>query len=197
MKLEAKKFRHWIKSRIPRGEALAKERVLYASDFLLQQFKKSLLLTSLIVTFFSMVSFSNNIVEPEHASHKIVQIEESINSLSGTINVDIARGLGLHDLGVVARSVVERVDSPSDPIAIGVDAQIEPMATRRGVAKADHVAEFPCRIDVQQRERWRRRMERLQRQTKHHRGVLADRIQHDRAIAGCDHLAHDEDGFRL
>ncbi len=91
MKLEAKKFRHWIKSRIPRGEALAKERVLHASDFLLQQLKKGLILTSLIITFFSMVSFSNNIVEPEHASHKIVQIEESINSLSGTINVDIAR----------------------------------------------------------------------------------------------------------
>ena len=32
---------------------------------------------------------------------------------------------------------------------------------------------------------------------KHHGGVLADRIKHDRVFAFSDHLAHDEDAFGL
>ncbi len=91
MKLEVKKLKHWIKSQIRNNEILARQRMLQASNFLLQQFKKGLIVTFLIITSFSMVSFRNKIVQPEHTNHKIVQIAESMNCLKGTIKLDVAR----------------------------------------------------------------------------------------------------------
>ena len=40
-------------------------------------------------------------------------------------------------------------------------------------------------------------MKRLAGQVEHHRGVLADRVQHDRPLELGDHFAHDVDGFGL
>ena len=76
--------------------------------------------------------------------------------------------------------MVERIDAPPQPVLVGVDDQIEAEPRCRRVAKRDHLAEFPGGIDMQQRKRQRRGIERLPRQMQHDRGILADRIQHHR-----------------
>ena len=75
--------------------------------------------------------------------------------------------------------------------------QIEPEPRGRLVAERDHLAELPGRVDVQERERRLRRIERLHRQVQHHRAVLADRIEHHRPLALGDDLAHDVDALGL
>src|SRR5699024_2032126 len=65
------------------------------------------------------------------------------------------------------------------------------------VTEFDHLPELPGRIDMQERE-WRLfRIERLQRQVKHHRAVLADGIQHDRSLTFRSHCADDMDRLSL
>jgi hypothetical protein len=63
------------------------------------------------------------------------------------------------------------------------------------IAHGVHVAEFPRGVDVQQRERGRCRVKRLDRKVQHHRTVLADRIQHDGPFALSHHLTHDVDAL--
>ena len=63
------------------------------------------------------------------------------------------------------------------------------------IAERDHFPEFPGRVDVQQRERRLRRVERLHREVQHHRAVLADGVEHDRPLALGDDLAQDVDAF--
>ena len=65
------------------------------------------------------------------------------------------------------------------------------------VAELDHLAELVGRVDVQQRERNRARIERLLRQPQQHRRVLADRVEHHRPLELGDHLAHDVDALGL
>src|SRR5580658_9537669 len=60
--------------------------------------------------------------------------------------------IGLHDLCVSA-AVIEWVNALAEPILIGVQSKVQPQSFRGRVAKRDHVAEFPCRIDVQERKR--------------------------------------------
>src|SRR5690606_23196355 len=55
----------------------------------------------------------------------------------------------------------------------------------------------PGRIDMEQRERRRRWVERLARQVQHDRAVLADRIEHHRVVRLGDNLAHDMDALGL
>src|SRR5699024_5886723 len=65
------------------------------------------------------------------------------------------------------------------------------------VPESDHLPELPGRIDMQERERRLFRIERLQRQVKHHRAVLADGIQHDRVLTFRSHFAYDIDRLSL
>ncbi len=50
---------------------------------------------------------------------------------------------------------------------------------------------------MEQREGRRRRIERLARQMQHDRAVLADRIEHHRALGLGDHFAQDVDALGL
>ena len=105
--------------------------------------------------------------------------------------------LGLHDLGVVRGSGVERIDA--GPLAFGVAMhdQLEAVFARHGVTECDHLAEFPPRVDMHQRKWDGTGQECLTRQMKHDRRVFSDRVQHDRRAALGDNLAHDVDRFCL
>ena len=100
-------------------------------------------------------------------------------------------------MGVQRRARGERIDAARNAVLVDVDDQIETEPPRRLVAERDHLAEFPGRIDVQQRKRQRRGIERLDRQMQHHAGILADRIEHHRLSEFGDDLAHDLDRLRL
>jgi hypothetical protein len=68
---------------------------------------------------------------------------------------------------------------------------------RIGITKLDHFGELVACIDVQERKRYLAGIEGLLRQPQHHRGVLADRIQHDRTREfGCG-FPQDVDAFGL
>src|SRR5262249_48665360 len=60
----------------------------------------------------------------------------------------------LHNPGVERRSGADRVDAALTPLVIGMHQQLDPVLRRSGVAKTDHVAKFPCRVDMKKRE-WR------------------------------------------
>ena len=77
--------------------------------------------------------------------------------------------------------------------------QIDSQLPSALVAKLDHLAKFPGRIHMQQRE-WRpRRVESLHRQMQQYRRVLAYGIHHHRVLELGNHFAHDKDalGFEL
>src|SRR6185437_16686366 len=60
---------------------------------------------------------------------------------------------GLHDLGMDRRAVRERADALRDAFLVDVHDQLEAQSLRSLVAELDHLAEFPRRIDMEQRER--------------------------------------------
>ncbi len=105
--------------------------------------------------------------------------------------------LRLHDVGVHLRAVRERVDALRQTLRVHVHEQLHAEFARHLVAKLVHVAELPRRVDVQQRKRRRRRIERLDREVQHHRAVLADGVEHHRLLALRHHLAHDVDALGL
>jgi len=80
---------------------------------------------------------------------------------------------------------------------IGMHAQIEAELARMAVAKLDHLPELVSGVDVQERKRRLLRMEGLLREAQHDRGVLADRIQHDRALELGHDLAEDVNALRF
>jgi hypothetical protein len=82
-------------------------------------------------------------------------------------------------------------------LLVDMDEQIEPEPRRRLVAKRDHLAEFPRRVDMQQRKRRLGGEERLHRQVQHHAGILADRIEHHRIAEFGDDFAQDGDRLGL
>mgnify|MGYP003349138318 CR=1 FL=1 len=65
------------------------------------------------------------------------------------------------------------------------------------VAELVHLTELPRGVDVQQRERQRRWEERLLREAKHDRTVLAERVEHHRPLRLGDGLAEDVDALGL
>ena len=69
----------------------------------------------------------------------------------------LLQAVGLHDLGVQCRAVVEGVDVLLDAVGIDVDDEIEAEPLGGFIAEGDHVAELPAGIDMHQRERaaWR------------------------------------------
>ena len=95
------------------------------------------------------------------------------------------------------RPRADRIDAALDAFLIDVHDQIEPEPFRRLVAKRDHLAEFPPRIDVEEREGRLCRIKRLPRQVQQNARILADRIhQHGVAKFGRD-LAQDRNRFRF
>ena len=75
--------------------------------------------------------------------------------------------------------------------------QTKPEAGDRLVAVVEHLGEVVAGVDVQQRERWRRRGEGLDRQVQHDDGVLATAEQHHGPLELAGDLAEDVDRLRL
>ena len=92
---------------------------------------------------------------------------------------------------------VDGSERPRFRRVVGVHDQPKAVLAAERVAKRDHVAELPARIDVQQRERQRARVERLHGEPHHDRRVLADRVQHHRVLELGRHLADDVDALGL
>ena len=67
----------------------------------------------------------------------------------------------LHDLRVKRGAGFDRADRASEAVFIDMNHQFQPQARRGCIAESDHVAEFPCGVDVKQWKRQLRRMEGL------------------------------------
>ena len=91
--------------------------------------------------------------------------------------------------------MIEGIDVLPQPLLIGVHQEFDVITMRDRVTERDHVPEFLRRVDVQQRKRRPPWIECLQGKVKHHRGILADRVKHDRFGKARDRLSHDENGF--
>jgi hypothetical protein len=109
----------------------------------------------------------------------------------------LLQALGLPDVGVHRRAMVERVDAPRHRVRVLVHEQLHADLGGHPVAELVHRLELPRRVDVQQRERWHRRIEGLRRQVQHAGAVLADRIQHHGLLGLRDRLAEDLDALGL
>ncbi len=83
------------------------------------------------------------------------------NAIVGSRIQRLTQGERLHDLRVDSAAVLDRIDALPEAIRIRVDDEMESQALRFGIAKLDHLPEFPFRIHVQHREGKRPRMERL------------------------------------
>ena len=103
----------------------------------------------------------------------------------------------LEQAAAALRADRERLRAGCDRVGVRVDDQPRADFLRVAVAELDHLPELVRRVDVQERERNRPRIERLLRQAQQHRRVLADRVQHDRPLELGDDLAHDGDAFRF
>ena len=69
----------------------------------------------------------------------------------------LAQGHSLHDVGVVPRPVVERVDAFSYAAGVGVDDQVQSQFCGCLVTELDHFPKLPGGVNVEQRERnWSR-----------------------------------------
>ena len=105
--------------------------------------------------------------------------------------------VGLHDVGVLLAAEVEGVHPHRDAILVDVLDQLALEIGLDLVAVPIHVLELPGRVDVQQREGQGARRERLLRQAKHDRGVLPDRVHHDRVVELRRGLADDLNALRF
>jgi hypothetical protein len=104
--------------------------------------------------------------------------------------------LGLPHVGV-ERAMVERVDPAFLSLRVLVDQQFHAAFARHAIAQLVHRLELPGRVDMQQRERRRRRIEGLARKVQHHRRILAHRVEHDRLLRFGHDLSQYVDAFRL
>src|SRR3984893_9345484 len=109
----------------------------------------------------------------------------------------LTQGLCLHDVGVHFGAVADRADAPGQALPIGMHDEPKSKLAGTTIAERDHLAEFPGRIDMQQRERQLRRIKRLECQMQEDGGVLADGIEQHRLVALGHSLADDVDAFGL
>ncbi len=94
-------------------------------------------------------------------------------------------------------AVVDRVVAFAAADLVGIHHEIEAALRRELVAKSEHVAEFPGRIHMQQRQGRSRGKERLSRQMGEDGRVLAAREQQYRALRLGHAVAQDVNGLRL
>ncbi len=105
--------------------------------------------------------------------------------------------LGLHHRGMQHRARCDRADAARQPFWIDMNDQLEPKAPRRRVAKFDHLAELPGRVDMEQPQRQPRGMERLARKVQQNARILAHRIEQYRVAELGRDLAQDRDRLRF
>ena len=103
--------------------------------------------------------------------------------------------LRLHDVGVILRTMIERVNALVDAFLVRVHTKFETEFGGNPVTELDHFAELPRGVDVQQRKWDLPRVECLTSQMKQHGRVLADRVQHHRAFELRHDLADNVDRF--
>ncbi len=87
--------------------------------------------------------------------------------------------------------MVKRIDPLPHTFLIGVDEHLDPFFLCNAVTKCGHLPEFPCRVDVQKRERGLFRVKCLHGKVQHDRAVLPNGIQHDRFLTLRRHFPHD------
>ncbi len=111
----------------------------------------------------------------------------------------LLQSLRLHHARMHGRTRADRINARSQSLLIDMHDQLKPERMCRAVAESDHIAKFPCRIDMEERERQPARVECLARDVQHHARILADRIEHHRTPECGGHLAHDADqlSFKL
>ena len=109
----------------------------------------------------------------------------------------LAERLGLHDVGVEGRAVAERPDPPLHALPVDVNQQLHPVRLGHAVPELVHLRELPGRVDVEQRKRRRRRVERLAREVQQDRGILPDRVEHHRSAKLGHRFAQDVDRLRF
>ena len=85
-----------------------------------------------------------------------------------------------------------------EAVLVDVDEQLDVGRFGDPLPERVHLPELPGRVDVQQRERKPARVERLPRQMKQDGAVLADRVEHHRALGLRDRVPQDVDrlGFQ-
>src|SRR5664279_3245324 len=109
----------------------------------------------------------------------------------------LAQAFRFHHLGVDRRARGYRRNTPSKSFLVDVYEHVHAQTAGGFVAKCDHLAEFPGRIDVKQRE-WRlARMKRLLRDAQQRARILAHRIEHHGIAVFADDLAHNIDCLGL
>jgi hypothetical protein len=106
---------------------------------------------------------------------------------------------GLQQTAALLRSEAEGIGSLVDCLRIGVDDQPRTDLRAKPVPELDHFPELIGCIDVQQGKRNRSGMKRLLGQPDHHRGVLADGVQHHRTLEFGGDFPYDVNtfGFQL
>jgi hypothetical protein len=82
-------------------------------------------------------------------------------------------------------------------VRVGVDEKLRAHLLRRAVAVGNHLAEFPRRIDVEQRKGQSRWREGLLGKPQHDGTVFADRIKHHRVLELGDRFAQDVNALGL
>jgi len=98
-------------------------------------------------------------------------------------------------MGMDIRTMAERANAVAHAIFIDMHEKLEALFARLRIAKLDHLAELPGRVDMQ-KGKWRRCwIKRLHRQMHHDRRILAHRIEHDRIGKGCCDFAKNMDRF--
>ena len=105
--------------------------------------------------------------------------------------------LGLPQVGVDGGAMRERVDALGHGLGVAVHDEAHARFGGHAIAHLVHGAELPGGVDVQERERRRRREEGLLRDVQHDRAVLAHRVEHHRVVGLGDRLPHDVNAFGL
>ncbi len=95
------------------------------------------------------------------------------------------------------RAVGKRIDVLLDALRVDMHQQIHTNLFRHIVAEFIHGPELPAGINVQQRERRRRRCKGFAGQVQHDRRVFANGIKHYRVFSLGNHFAHDLNAFRF
>src|SRR5258708_7247848 len=101
---------------------------------------------------------------------------------------------GLPKVGM-QRAVIEWVDSPRGGLGIPVHDKLHAAALGHLVAHLVHRTKLPASIDMQQREGWVTRKERLAGQMQHDGAILACRIQHHGSFTLRNDFTHDVNAF--
>ncbi len=95
------------------------------------------------------------------------------------------------------RAERERIRALVQRFLILVHDQFRADFARVGIAKLDHLRKLVAGVDVQQRKRNLPGKESLLRQPQHHRGILADRIEHHRPRKFRHRFPQNIDALRL